>query len=227
MFKKSEPDGVRAVKSVLAIIIVGLTLFCTVPWVSADNFSAQLFGGAAYNFKMPLVIRQDGEDNIRVSADYDTKPFDTPIYYAVRLGWWKDNCAWEIEMIHHKLTLENKPSEVQHFSITHGFNLLTLNHAWRNPWFIWRLGVGIVIAHPESTIRGKEFDQDGGIVDGYYISGPTAQIAAEKRFYFWKGLFASIEGKFTLSWTHLLVKDGSADAWNSAVHGLIGLGYDF
>jgi hypothetical protein len=214
-------------KSILAMTIIGILLFCTIPQVLADTFTVQVFGGAAYNFRMPLVIRQDGEDNIRLNADYDSKSFETPIYYSVRLGWWKDDRAWEVEMVHHKLTLDNNPSEVEHFSITHGFNLLTLNRAWRNPWFIWRLGGGVVITHPESSIRGKEFNQEGGIVDGYYISGPTAQIAAEKRFYLWKGFFASIEGKFTLSWAHVPVQDGSADVWNSAVHGLIGLGYDF
>jgi len=62
--------------------------------------------------------------------------------------------------------------------------------------------------HPESTIRAKTVDQTGGIADGYYhLSGPTAQIALEKRFTF--------------------VSDGKADLWNSALHGLFGLGIDF
>jgi hypothetical protein len=204
-----------------------LLIFCMAFQVWADNLSFQIFGGAAYNFRLPLVIRQDGEDNIRLNADYDTKPFETPIYYSVRLGWWQDNRSWELELIHHKLTLENKPPEVEHFSITHGFNLLTVNRAWKTPYFIWRLGAGVVITHPESTIRGKTFEQDGGFVDGYYLSGPTAQIAAEKRFYFYKSIFVCFEAKYTLSWVHVPVKDGSADLWNSAVHGLFGLGFDF
>jgi hypothetical protein len=206
---------------------VFLLLFCTAFQGWADNLSIQLSGGAAYNFRLPLVIRQDSEDNIRLNADYDTKPFETPMYYSVRLGWWQENRSWELELIHHKLTLENKPPEVEHFSITHGFNLLTVNRAWKTPCFIWRLGAGVVITHPESTIRGKTFEQDGGIADGYYLSGPTAQIAVEKRFYLYKYLFFSIEAKYTLSWVHVPIKDGSADVWNSAVHGLLGLGFDF
>jgi hypothetical protein len=204
-----------------------LLIFCTPFQVWADNLSVQLFGGAAYNFRLPLVIRQDGADNIRLNAEYDTKAFETPMYYSARLGWWQDNRSWELELIHHKLTLENKPPEVEHFSITHGFNLLTVNRAWKTPRFIWRLGVGVVITHPESTIRGKTFEQNGGIADGYYLSGPTTQIAVEKRFYLYKNLFVSIEAKYTLSWVHVPIKDGSADVWNSAVHGLFGLGFDF
>lgn len=214
----------RAFRAACAVFVLFL---CVPSPVWSDTFSAQLFGGAAYNLRLPLVIRQDGEDNLRVNADYDTKPFETPMYYSARLGWWSEQSAWELEMIHHKLTLTNKPPEVEHFSITHGFNLLTVNRAWKNPWFIWRLGAGVVITHPESTIRGKTFEQSGGIADGYHLSGPTAQIAAEKRFYIYKGFFASVEGKWTLSWVHVPVKDGSADLWNSALHGLIGVGIDF
>lgn len=209
-----------------AFVVISL-LFCLPGPAPADMLSFQASGGAAYNFPLPLVIRQDGEDNIRLRADYDTKPFETPIYYSIRLGRWKESAAWELEMVHHKLTLTNMPSEVEHFSITHGFNLLTVNRAWKKPWFIWRIGAGVVITHPESTIRGKTFDQKGGMADGYYVSGPTAQIALEKRLYLYKGFYASIEGKYTLSWAHIPVADGKADLWNSALHGLFGMGIDF
>jgi hypothetical protein len=105
--------------------------------------------------------------------------------------------------------------------------LLTMNRAWRSPSFIWRLGAGVVIAHPESTVRGKTFEQNGGIADGYYLAGPTAQIALEKRFSLYRGLFVSMEAKYSLSLARVPINDGSADVWNSAVHGLIGLGWDF
>ncbi|MDP4126721.1 MAG: hypothetical protein Q8912_07250, partial [Bacillota bacterium] len=200
----------------LAAGLTVLMLLCGTSQVLADTQTVQLFGGAAYNFRLPTVIRQEGADNVRFNADYDTKPFESPMYYSARLAWWRDNSAWELELVHHKLTLVNNPSEVEYFSITHGFNLLTVNRAWKKQYFIWRLGAGVVITHPESTVRGRTFDQNGGIVDGYFISGPTAQIAIEKRFYLYKGLFASIEGKYTLSWAHVPIADGSADVWNSA-----------
>jgi len=214
-------------KTFLIACAVTLLFLCVPGVTQAETLSVQISGGAAHNFRLPLVIRQDGEDNLRLNADFDTKPFETPMYYAARIGWWSDRGAWELEMVHHKLTLTNNPPEVEHFSITHGFNLLTVNRAWKNPWFIWRAGAGVVITHPESTIRGKSFDQSGGIADGYHLSGPTAQIAAEKRLYVYKGLFVSVEGKWTLSWVHVPVKDGSADLWNSALHGLAGVGIDF
>ncbi|HET6462010.1 MAG TPA: hypothetical protein VFG29_14610 [Syntrophales bacterium] len=61
-------------------------------------------------------------------------------------------------------------------------------------------------------MNGRTFDQNGGIVDGNFISSPTAQIAIEKRFYLCKKLFAGIEGKYTPSWVHVPIAGASADA---------------
>ncbi|MCX7817396.1 MAG: hypothetical protein N2317_07805 [Syntrophales bacterium] len=194
---------------------------------AGDKLCLQVFGGTAYNFKTRHVIRQDGADTVRFNAKYDTKAFETPVYWSLRAGLWDKKNSWELELVHHKLYLKNNPPGVEHFSITHGFNLLTVNRAWLFPWFIGRLGGGVVVTHPESTIHGKTFEQSGGIIDGYYISGPTAQVALEKRLYIGKNLFLSAEGKFTLSWVRVPVKDGHSELWNSAVHALLGIGYDF
>ncbi len=67
-------------KNFLAPFIFVATLFCASEWAAADMLSLQASGGAACNFRLPLVIRQDGQDTIRHNADYDTKPFETPIY---------------------------------------------------------------------------------------------------------------------------------------------------
>ena len=211
----------------MAVIGVVFFLVQAVPAPAEETFSLQLSGGGAVNLRTPMVTRQDGQETIRDTAGFDTKPFDTPAYWALRAGWWKEGRGWEAELVHHKLYLNNNPPEIQHFSVSHGFNLLTVNHAWRHPWFIWRVGLGVVITHPESTVRGAEFDQSGGIADGYYLSGPTGQISVEKRFTIGKGFFLSLEGKLTASWARIPIKNGDADLLNTALHGLIGLGYDF
>lgn len=214
-------------KRMMAAVVALFALSQAVPVPAEDTFSFQLSGGGVYNFRMPMTIRQDGQETIRHTAGFDTKPFDTPAYWAIRAGWWRGDAAWEAELVHHKLYLNNNPPEIQHFSVSHGFNLLTVNRAWRHPWFIWRIGLGVVISHPESTVRGAEFDQQGGIADGYYLSGPTGQLSLEKRIPLWKGLFASLEGKLTVSWARVPIQNGDADILNTALHGLIGLGYEF
>lgn len=193
-----------------------------------DRWAFEVFLGSAYNFTTPLYISQSGYDDIELNAQYDTKPAEGSPYYAWRISRWKENRAWELELIHHKLYLRNKPPEVQHFEISHGYNLLTVNRAWDKKGFVYRIGAGVVITHPETTVREKGLSTHKGILNkGFYISGFTGQVAAGKKFYLLKKLFANIEGKFTASYARIPIEDGDADVPNVAVHGLFGLGYDF
>jgi hypothetical protein len=210
-------------------MMIGLTaLPCDSPAASNGHWTVQFMGGASYAFNLPLEIRQAGEDTIRLNADYDTDSFKMPLYWVVRAGWWRDNAGLELEFIHDKLYLHNGPPEVRQFSLSHGYNLLTLNRAWNLQWFILRIGAGVVFPHPESTVRDKEFDEKSGMLDtGYYLAGPVGQVALEKRFFLYRGLFASLEGKWSGSWAHVPINDGHADLWNTSIHGLVGLGYEF
>ncbi len=191
---------------------------------AADRWALQLFGGAPYNFNLPLRIHQSGEPDLKATGNYESRPFEVPYYYAVRAGVWNGDKAWELELVHDKLYLRDKPPEVQEFAISHGYNLLTVNRAWEVKTFIFRTGLGVVITHPETTVRGRTDPQDGGIFDGYHVSGPTAQGAVEKRFRLGKWLIVSLEAKLTASYAWIPVEGGHADVPNVAVHGLFGVG---
>ena len=199
--------------------------------ISSKNASAewvfQLSSGSAYNIPMPLTISQDGERDISLTAEYDTNAFSTQAYYYdFRVGKWKDNKAWEFETLHHKVYLANGPSEVDYFNISHGYNLNTINRAWLINDFIVRLGLGIVITHPETSVRGKVFSDEGGI-NGFHLSGVTGQGAVEKRFPITEKWFVSAEAKFTASYASIPIKDGDASVPVTAFHGLFGIGYSF
>jgi len=191
-------------------------------------WTAQLFGGSAYNFKTPLRIRQNGEEEIKVNARYTTRTFDNAPYYVLRLGRWHENRAWEFEHIHHKIFLKNRPPEIGHFQIEHGYNLFTLNRAWRRDGFVYRLGAGLAVTRPITTIRGKESRSDGSaLLSGYQVTGGGLQLGAEKRVYFSKRFFLAIEGKLVAAWVRIRVIDGRASVPNIALHGLLGFGSDF
>ncbi len=195
-----------------------------------ESVAFEVLGGTAFSFPMPLKLKQEGYDDISFTAHYDTKPFNKHPYYAVRLGRWVDGKAWEVEMVHHKIYLNNNPDDVQHFEISHGYNLVTLNRAWDIDSIIYRVGLGIVVAHPESTVRNKKFyEMDGGLKgDGnYYVAGPTAQVAIQKKLHIWESLFVTGEAKLTASYATVPIADGDAVAPNTAFHILLGIGYDF
>ncbi len=209
------------------IIVFTLAVLLFMPGTSDAQWVFQLGTGSAYNFTTPLEIRQDGEPDINIDAQYETRAFSTAAwYYDMRVAKWKGNHAWEFETHHQKLYLDNRPADVQSFAISHGYNLNTLNSAWLINNFIYRLGLGIVITHPETIIRNKEYNDKGGI-NGFHLSGVTAQAAVEKRFSFTEKIFGYLEAKLTASYAEIPIEDGDATVPNAAIHGIFGTGYSF
>ena len=195
------------------------------------EWSFELSGGAAYSFPTPLRFHQDGEKDISVNARYSGRPFVTAgeaPYYGWRIGRWKGDRAWELEWLHHKLSLSNRPDTVQRFEILNGFNLLMMNRALQYQGVIYRFGGGMVLTFPYSTVRAKEHSTEGGILDsGYYLSGVTLQVSAGKRFFFSEKVFLALEAKCTTSYARVPIEDGHADVTNAALHGSLGLGVLF
>ncbi|ARS34704.1 hypothetical protein CA264_04205 [Pontibacter actiniarum] len=185
-------------------------------------------GGAAYNFRTPLHIKQRNAQNIEIDADYRTEPFTPPVYYDIRVSTWQSDRGWELKFTHHKLILDNTPPEVQRFSITNGYNFLTLNRLWQSKGLTWSAGAGLVITHPESTIRNVPYPENKGIFNkGYYISGPALEAALAKRYFFADRWFILAEGRITASYVEVPVADGEAQVTSLALHGLLGLGFRF
>lgn len=212
--------------SILSITALLLALLL-MPSLSHAEWVVQVSTGSAYSFNTPLKIEQDGEPDLDIDAEYETRAWSTMApYYNIKVAKWTGNHAWEFETLHHKLYLSNKPDEVDSFAISHGYNLNTINYAinWKD--MIFRVGAGIVMTHPETKVRGKRNEDDGGF-NGFYLSGVTGQVAVEKRFDLTEHWFFSIEGKLTGSYAEIPISDGDATVPNAALHGLFGVGYRF
>lgn len=190
------------------------------------RWSAELFAGSAFNVPTPLTIRQPNERELRFIARYATRPWSGSPYYAYRVGRWVAERAWEFELVHHKLYLTTRLSEVERFEISHGYNLLFVNRAGTFGRGVLRAGAGIVIAHPENTVRGRALDSKrGGLGGGYYAAGAVAQLAAERRWMITRRLFIATEAKITGAYARVPVADGRAIVPNLALHALAGVGY--
>ncbi|MFD2513306.1 hypothetical protein ACFSRY_05465 [Pontibacter locisalis] len=207
--------------------LAGLLLFCPLSVLSQDRtWSATVAGGAVKNFRTPLTIQQSDAEAIKLDADFVSRPFSPPVYYDIRVSTLNQRKGWELKFTHHKLILTNLPPEVQRFSITDGFNLLTMNRLWLHKDFSLSLGGGIVITHPESTVRNKAYPENKGILNkGYYISGPTIEAAIARRFYFDGNWFVLGEGRANGSYVKVPVADGNAKVTNAALHVLLGIGF--
>jgi hypothetical protein len=186
------------------------------------------FLGTAYPAPTPLRLVQSDEEPIRLTARYRTRAFSPPLYYAYRIGLWREDRGLLLELVHDKLFLDNAPPEVEHFEISHGYNLLTLNRGWKRGQMRYVVGAGAVIAHPETEVRGRVWPQDGGLLGGgYYLAGPTFQVAAARQVRLGGPLFASLEVKVTASYARVPIRDGHASVPNAAFHLLAGLGAGF
>lgn len=190
-----------------------------------------LEGGLGVNYNLPthLTIYQQFKPDLDFLAHYDSRTLRNPFYYDLRFGSWSDCKAWELETIHHKIYLQNCPREVGNFSISHGYNLFYVNRAIFWHGLYWRLGGGFVLAHPESTVRGLQFNEKGGTFNnnGYYLAGASGQFSIAKRFYFKQKFFVETEGRITASSVQVNIAQGDAVVPNIAAHFNLGLGYDF
>lgn len=209
---------------VLFIAMIVLSLVAK----AQSRWSFELQEAVVYNVPLPLTIRQDGYPAIKVSgARYHTEPFTLPVYYDGRISRWQDDHSWEVEFIHHKIYLQNNPGEVQAFNVSHGFNLLFVNRGFDRQILRYRLGAGVVIAHPESEVRGLVFNSARGDNDrGYYLSGPAIHVSVNKPFYLGNRFFINAEARTTLAYASVKVAQGRADVYNIAFHLVLGVGVD-
>lgn len=213
--------------------VLGTALPCAAGTAAAqrelERWSVEVFAGTAWSVPTPLVVRQQGEPDLRLRARWETRPWRDAPYYAYRVGRRDRRGAWEAELLHHKLYLANPPAEVQRLEVTHGYNLVTANRVVRpvrEDRFLYRLGVGLVVAHPEGRVRGRELRPVRSLLGGgYHVAGGTLHLSAGRRLPLGGGAFVAPEAKLTASWARAPAGDAWLTVPNVAVHALAGLGY--
>jgi hypothetical protein len=191
------------------------------------SWGAQVLVGGPINFRAPLTIRQDGEPELRVArAHYRTEPFRSPLYYAIGVFRRDGAREWAIELLHQKLHLVNRPPEVERFSVSHGFNLVTVSRGFRQADGVWaRVSAGAVVAHPESTIRGRAYDEHRGTFGlGYHLSGATIGVGVQGRLPSTAILHGVAEARVTAAYAVVPVAGGTARMPSVSLHLLAGAG---
>lgn len=181
--------------------------------------------GAGLALPSQLYVRQAGQPGLKFRTSWKTESFKLPLYYSYRLSRYKNGKGWELEMNHLKLRAKELPSEIGNFSITHGFNHIWVNRGWDRPHFSLKTGAGIVLAHPENTVRGMPLNEKKGIGgSGYYISGPTIHAGIQRHIQLSKHWFLPVEAKISLAFARVPVSGGHADVPVAAIHLQAGLG---
>jgi hypothetical protein len=186
---------------------------------AAQRWSVAAGTGSAYNAPLPLTIEQRGQPDLRLTAHWGTRPFHTPLYYVARVERSTRGGALAIEWTHHKLFLENAPADVQHFEISHGFNVVTLQRSWDlGGGFDARAGAGVIVAHPETIVRTLKQPRGGWEDRGYYVAGPTAQLAGGWSLRLAAKTRLGVEAKLIGAHASVPIADGSARLWHASAH---------
>jgi hypothetical protein len=203
-------------------------LLAAAPAGAETSYGVQLLLGVPFNVPTPLTIRQRGEPDLHVTARYATHPFSLPLYLGVGVFRREGGHEWSLELIHHKLYLENPPPEVGSFSISHGYNLVVLSHGFEVSSGVWaRAGGGLVVAHPESTVRDETWPQNGGPFGlGFRFAGALLSAGVEGRIPLGDRLRLAIGGRLTGAYASVPVVNGTAIVPNVAFHATAGLDGD-
>jgi hypothetical protein len=212
----------------ILIIFISLLVSLSAAYSETGTYLSS-FLGASESLNSDLKLYLTDQSDIKHEAEWNGNSFKDSLYYAIRVEKWKGNKGKGIEWIHHKIYLDNTTDIIEDFSISDGFNLLLFNWATYNQAhdFTHRVGVGLVLAHIDTTLSGRErFYMDGGI-GGSYISGITSQLSLEKWIYETDAMFVNVETKLTLSYARVPISSDFnefADVSNIGFHVLLGLG---
>jgi hypothetical protein len=215
----SGPNG-RFVFAVGALLIA--------PSVEAQTrWTVELMLGNGANARVPIEIRQRDTPPVEIRPRWATRGFARPLYYAVRLTRWQNDEGWALQLVHHKLHLENPPPEVQSLAVSHGYNLLLVERRHRTRGVVLSAGAGLVMAHPESRIRGESLDENRGWFGaGYYLTGPAASLSASADWRLGRGALGLAELAVSGARANVPVARGRADLPNLALHARMGVGWD-
>ena len=187
-----------------------------------EGIALQAFGGMPLNFPTSLKINQQGEPEINHAASWESRPWEQPMYWALRLRWQREHDGIELQFLHHKMFLKENPATIQHFEVTHGFNILTVNYMRRSRPIHWRVGAGVTLPNTFATIRGELSD-----VHDYSIGGPALLIGGGSELALTRHLFLAAEAQFIAGWAKVDVARGKAEITSLALHILFGVGYVF
>lgn len=195
--------------------------------VRPHHLGAQLalegFLGGAVSAPSPVTITQQGQPDIHFTGHWANRPTTPTWYYAIRLGYWSGNRGWQLDFTHHKIYLTNPPTDVEQFQITNGVNMLTVSRAYRTGHLRYSFGAGPVFGFPISTVRGKKYSHDNGILGGYHLAGGALLGALTREIPIAGPVYASVDVRGSASYLSVPVVDGRARLPLLAAHVHAGL----
>ncbi len=213
--------GMRRCVALLALVGFGM----------AQSLGIQIALGFTANAPTDLQVVQQGfPDAVVEGTRFEGRDLEGFPYYTVRL-WYGDpnGLRYELELIHQKLYFAGAGRNRQilnQFNVTDGFNYILFNLAYAleaGPVrVVPRVGLGVIVPHPETIVRGLAWGIDGD-PRWYHFGGFGGQLALGLEVPWW--VTPNLEGKLTLGFSRINIAQGYAEGWFRSLHGTFGLGW--
>lgn len=204
----------------LVLVLLGTSLPVYAEW------SVAAFLGGSATARATLTLRRPGVPDVTWrDVPLAGRAFGSPPYYGYRIGWRPSNArvGVEAELVHLKVYAPDggMAPPVEHFSLSHGLNLLLGNAVLDAPVqrrlsIDARAGAGVAIPHAESRVSGVAKEQ-------YEISSAAFQIAAGPRFRLGGHVHLFAEYKWTTTAPVVHVSGGTIGGRYTTQHGATGL----
>jgi hypothetical protein len=227
-------------------ILACLLLFVSITAFAETNWFVRFGIGESANAPQSFTIEQTNtEDMVVENGRFSSRGLERPWLYALRIGALGETTGWELELIHHKLHLDDSRSydpRLAHFEITHGYNFFLINHirlSQRWQGVEYRLGAGTNYVHPD--VRFDD-DLDGRVDRSNYVTGNNVLLSDWRVGYHWGGYAVQasvaktwmregwalmVEPKLHHNQVTVPVDDGQVSLANTSLGLYVSLGYQF
>ena len=211
-------------KTIFTLLFIKLLTVTGMAYIN-DGLYLSTYMGASKSANNTLFFKFQDQDDLTYNARYDNKSFSDSHWWMAKLERWKNKKSVSIELIHHKIYLKNTNDIINNFSISDGYNLLYFNRGKQINNHILRYGAGIVIAHPDITITGRDRFKTKGI-KGLFLSGLSIKTDHEYILYKHKTAVITLQTKLTASYAKIPISTNKNEyviAPDYAIH--ISIGY--
>jgi hypothetical protein len=192
----------------LIVMLIALTSMLSASF--NDGFHLSTMMGCSYSGSSPLIVKFKDRESLNMSAKYNNRCFTDSHWWSARLENWTNKTAWGVELIHHKIYLANTNSVIEDLSVSDGYNLLFFNLAKQVNNTNYRVGFGVVYAHMDVTIAGRErFIRKG--FKGHYLTGPAFQLSIEQILWQSSRHFVSFDSKFTAAYAEIPISSDNTE----------------
>ena len=195
----------------ISILFLIVCLYSPYAYASfSDGIYLSTMMGCSKSGRSPLTIKYNDRSTESISAKYNNRCFSDSHWWSFRLENWTKQTGWGLELIHHKIYLENTTDNLRSLSVSDGYNLIFLTFVKQIRNTNFRVGFGGVLAHMDATVKGRSRYIEKGF-NGHYLTGPAFQLNVERILWQNKTHFLSLDTKFTAAYAEVPISSNNSE----------------